>query len=94
MRARVISASIKPGRWDGAMDIYRSLETEFTEQKGFEWACFLGDSESGRAISVTFWDSQDSLDGSVWSDQLARFVDTLDTMPEMEQYDVTFETQR
>ena len=94
MRARVFSARIKPGRWDEALDVYRSLEIEFKEQDGFEWACFLGDSESGRAVSVTFWDSQEAMEGSVWSDQLARFVDTLEAVPGMEHYDVAFETQR
>ena len=93
MRARMFTAQVKPGRWDEAVGIYRSLAPEWLGQRGFKGAYLLGDPDLGTACSITLWETQADLEDSQWSEHLARFAETRVLMPDMVHYDVTVQVQ-
>jgi heme-degrading monooxygenase HmoA len=56
---------------DGLLDGFRSVTGDLEQVDGFSHAMFLVDRESGKAMSITVWDSEDALNASVeQADQL------------------------
>jgi heme-degrading monooxygenase HmoA len=43
---------------------FESVSSELEEIDGFSRAYFLADSESGRGVSITLWDTHETLDAS------------------------------
>ena len=62
MYARVVTVQIQPGTTDEAVAIFRdSVLPAATWQRGFNSALLLTDQNAGKAISVTFWETESYL---------------------------------
>jgi heme-degrading monooxygenase HmoA len=58
---------------EGLINGFRTVTGELEDMAGFSHAYFLVDRETGKAASITIWDSQDALDESVAkADELRR----------------------
>ena len=63
MFARVITMQLKSDKLDEAAKLYKELIPGLKAQKGFNSNYLLIDRETGKAVSVAFWDSkQDIID--------------------------------
>jgi heme-degrading monooxygenase HmoA len=49
----------------GLVEGFRSVTDELQQIDGFSQALFLVDRETGKAMSITVWDSEDALNASV-----------------------------
>ena len=96
MYARVAQVRIQPQQIDQAVMTYReevvpALET----QPGFKGALLLTQSESGRGISITFWDTEtDRTAGEVggfFQAQLAHFAGMFTETPVRDAYQVAIQ---
>jgi hypothetical protein len=64
MHVRMNRFEIVDGKQDDLADAYgRSMEIMKT-QKGFQEAVLLVDPETGQAVSLTFWDTQENMEAS------------------------------
>ena len=62
MFARVITMQLKSDKLDEAVSYYKEkLIPTVKSQKGFSSNYLLVDRETGKAISVAFWDSKESI---------------------------------
>lgn len=50
---------------EALLDGFRSVTGELEQVDGFSHAMFLVDRESGKAMSITVWDTEDALNASV-----------------------------
>jgi heme-degrading monooxygenase HmoA len=62
--ARVSRYAIDPDRMDEACEAFREAGSHLRELEGNEGGYFIVDRENGVAMTITFWDSAASLDGS------------------------------
>lgn len=59
MFARVFTIQARPGKLDEAADIFRNdVIPAVKQQKGFHNALLLTDPETGKALSITLWDTE------------------------------------
>ena len=59
MHARIVTSHLLPGRTEEAVDLWRDkVAPAYMGTKGFRGAFLLGDRASGKAVSITLWDSQ------------------------------------
>jgi heme-degrading monooxygenase HmoA len=63
MHARV--STYQASDTDGLLDGFRSVTGDLEQMDGFSHAMFLVDRDSGKAMSITVWDSEDALNASV-----------------------------
>ena len=97
MYARVMIGTMKPGRMDEGVSIYRdSIVPAGKEQKGFKGALFLTDSKTNKAISISLWETEDDMKRGEASGYLQEQVDklapTFDTPSVPETYEVRVQT--
>lgn len=94
MYARVGTVQYQPGKQDEGIQLYReSILPEARQQRGFKGAMGLVDRSTGKAISITLWeteaDAQVSGTGSAYLQaQLAKFASLLAAAPVVETYEV------
>ena len=63
MFARVITMQLKSDKLDEAAKYYQEIAADAKAQKGFNSNYLLVDRDTGKAVSVAFWDSkQDIID--------------------------------
>lgn len=97
MFARMTTLFIKPDKIDEAIRIYESsVMPAAREQKGFRMAKLLLDRNSGRAISITFWETEEDAaaneENLYYQDQLVKFMNIYAADPVREGYDVAIES--
>ncbi len=62
MYARVMIGTMKVGKMDEGVSIYRnSILPACKEQKGFKGALFLTDPKTNKAISISLWKMEDDM---------------------------------
>jgi len=61
MFARVITMQLKGDKLDEAAKYYKELIPSVKSQKGFNSNYLLIDRETGKAISVAFWESKEDI---------------------------------
>ena len=66
MYARVATAQVQPGKMEEFLKIYRETQQPINEQaKGFLSARMLTDSNSGKGVAVTIWETESEARASV-----------------------------
>ena len=76
MFARVITMQLKSDKLDEAAKNYKEMIPEVKGQKGFNSNYLLIDRDTGKAVSVAFWDSkQDIIDDEESGRQKDRIED-------------------
>ena len=94
MYARVVTGQYQPGKVDEGEQIYReSILPAARQQPGFKGALGLVDRSSGKAISITLWQTAANAQASGASSsygqaQLAKVASLLTVAPTIETYEV------
>ncbi len=94
MHARVVTVQYQPGKVDEAVQLYReSMLPEARQQRGFQGTMALVDRSTGKAISITLWqteaDAQASGAGSAYLQaQIAKVASHFAAAPIVETYEV------
>ncbi len=97
MHARVMTAQIKPGMTDRIRKIYQSIITAAQEQKGFKGIFTLTNRNTNKAISISFWETEDDMIAGETSgylkEQIAKVAAqcTFDETPVTEHYEVSIQ---
>ena len=95
--ARVVIVQYQPGKLDEGEQMYReSILPEARQQAGFKGAMALVDRSSGKAISITLWqteaNAQDSGASSSYGQaQLAKVASLFAAVPVVETYEVAIQ---
>lgn len=94
MHGRVVSVQVKPEDLGEAISIYRdSVVPAAQDQDGFNGAILLTDPDTGKAISVTLWNSEEDLlkgqESGYYQEQIAKFTDLLIRKPDQVGYEVS-----
>ena len=64
MHCRAVTARVKAGKTEEAIDLYeKSVVPAARLQKGFQDAYLMVDPATGRALSISIWDSQSDMVG-------------------------------
>src|SRR5437764_14902490 len=93
MYARVVTGQYQPGKLDEGEQIYReSILPEARQQPGFKGALGLVDRSSGKAISITLWQTEanaqvSGANSSYGQAQLAKIGSLLAAAPTIEPYE-------
>ena len=95
MYARVATGQVQPGKMDEFLKIYRETQRSINEQtKGFLSARVLTDSNTGKGIAVTIWetesDARASVSESILQDVTRRFEGVVGAIT-MDYYEVSVE---
>ena len=82
MYARVATVQVQAGKMDEFLKIYNETQRPINQQaKGFISARVLTDSNAGKAVAVTIWetesDARASSDSSIMQDVMKRFEGVL-----------------
>ncbi len=93
MYARVTTSHDQPGKTDEGVDIYRDIMSLIKEKKGFKGAMLLNNSDTGKSISITLWDSEADMIATEtsgwWKDQVKKFTNVMAGQPTKEHYEVS-----
>lgn len=89
MYTRVITSQYQAGKMEEALHIYReSILPALKQQQGFNGAIALGDSQTGKALSMTLWETAADLQAGAASGhlqaQLAKVVPFFARVPGIE----------
>jgi len=94
MNARIVSGQIQVDKRDEAIGIYRdSVVAAAKEQNGYRNAFLLTDSETGKFISITFWETEADMTAGeasgYYKEQLGKIGVFFTGPPTMEHYEVS-----
>ncbi len=98
MFARTTTLFIKADKVDEAIAIYKeSVIPAARKQKGFRMATLLANRESGKGISITFWDAEADAaaneENLYYQDQLVKFLNLYSADPVREGFEVAVESR-
>ena len=94
MYARIAEGQIQPGKMDEFLKIYRDSQLSINKQaKGFQSVRILTDSNTGKALAVSIWETESDARAGVGSvpELMARFEGLLAGPPTFEYYEVSVE---
>ena len=100
MHARVVTFQLHPGKTEEAVRIYRdSIVPAAKQQPGFKGARLLTDSNTGKGISISLWETEADLKAGetsgYYQEQIAKLGQVLAFSPTRESYEVSIqETQQ
>lgn len=94
MRARVVAVQIQPGKMEEASRIVqRTIVPAMKEQKGFLSQLFFTQEDTGKAISVNMWETEEDLkafeSSPIYPELLGKLAAVLAGRPAGEGYDVS-----
>ncbi len=95
MYARITIDPIQPGRLGEAIKIERdSILRAAKVEKGFKGLYFLTNRETGKGMTISFWDTKDDMtaaeESGYYRDQIAKLLPLLSGPPVKEHYEVNF----
>jgi heme-degrading monooxygenase HmoA len=61
MFARVITAQVAAGRFDGAIQVAQQQLPAARQQPGFKGFYLLADAETGKLMTISLWETRDDL---------------------------------
>jgi heme-degrading monooxygenase HmoA len=96
MYARMVTISIDPERMEEVVKIYReSIYPAGKEQPGHAGGLFLTDAASGKAVSISLWESEADMFGGETSDylkeQIAKVASAFTAAPVTEHFVVSMQ---
>jgi heme-degrading monooxygenase HmoA len=94
MHCRAVSVQIQSGKTQEAIDLYtNSVVPAAKAQKGFGGAYLMTDAASGKALSITVWESQANMEageaGGYYQEQIAKFGSLFTAPPVIDHYEVS-----
>ena len=97
MHVRAVTVQIQPGKTQEAIDMYKnSVVPAAKAQKGFQGAYLMTDAGSGKALSITVWDSEADMmagetSGGYYQEQIGKFGGLFTASPAIEHYELSVE---
>lgn len=96
MYARVAYTQVQPGQTDEAIRLYReSVTPDARLQKGYRGGILLTDRGTGKAISISFWESEAAMRAGETSgylqQQINKFTGIITGPPTRETFEVGFQ---
>ena len=96
MYTRVVTLQIQPGKAEEAVRIFRdSVVPAAKQQPGFKSALLMTDSNGGKGIAITFWETEadrEANEGSgYFQQQVAKVGQVVAAPPTRENYEVRFQ---
>ncbi len=93
MYARVTHTVTRPDFRQQGLEIFRdSVVPAAQQQKGYKGSLLLNDWDTGKAISITLWETEEDLKAceasGYYQEQLAKYKDAFTAPPVREQYEV------
>jgi heme-degrading monooxygenase HmoA len=93
MFGRVITIQVDPGDMDKTISIYGDdVIPALKQQEGFVGALLLGDRKTGKNVSITMWDSEESLNAGLQSgftkEQIDKFSPVFKAKPTPEDLEI------
>ncbi len=64
MQARVITVQAQPGKKDEVIRIYQAVTPAVKQQKGFKSGLLLSDSDTGKCMSISMWETENDMTAS------------------------------
>jgi len=98
MHVRAATVQVQPDKMQEAINLYRdSVVPAAKAQKGFQGAYLMTDASSGKAISITVWESEaDMMSGEsssgYYQEQIGKFGSLFAGPPTMEHYELSVES--
>lgn len=94
MHARVVDLRTRPFETKEMVRVYRSeVVPAAREQRGFKGAMLLTDPETGIALSVTLWETEEDREagenGGFFDEKIKKFADLLLDAPVRKHYDLS-----
>ena len=94
MHCRAVSVQIVPGKNQEAIDLYEnSVLPAAKAQKGFGGAYLMTDANTGKALSITVWESQADMEagesGGYYQEQIAKFGSLFAGPPVVDHYELS-----
>lgn len=99
MHARVVTVQLQPGKRDDAVQIYRDFVLPAAKrQRGFKGALLLTDPDTGKIVSITFWETEVDMAAGRRSgyvrEQIAMLESVLTSVPAItENFEVCFQIE-
>ena len=95
MHGRIVSVQVKPEDLGKAVGVYRdSVIPSAKEQKGFHDALLFTDSATGRAVSITIWETEEDLlagqNSGYYQEQIAKFAELMIRTPDQEGFELVY----
>ena len=97
MHARVATVHVQPGKTQEAINLYQnSVVPAAKAQKGFQGAYLMTDASTGKAISITVWESEADMlagesGGGYYQEQIAKFGSLFTRPPDLDHYELSVE---
>ena len=96
MNARVVTFQLHPGKTEEAVRIYRdSIVPAAKQQQGFKGARLLTDSNTGKGISISLWETEADLKAGetsgYYQEQINKFGQILKSTPTREGFLVSLQ---
>ena len=97
MHVRAATVQIQSGKMQEAIDIYnKAVVSAIKAQKGYQGAYLMTDASSGKALSITIWESEADMmagesSGGYYQQQIAKFASVFDGAPSLEHYELSSE---
>ncbi|MCH8062344.1 MAG: antibiotic biosynthesis monooxygenase [Chloroflexi bacterium] len=98
MHGRIVSVQVKPEDLGKAVGVYRdSVIPAAKEQKGFHDALLFTDSATGRAVSITIWETEEDLlagqASGYYQEQIAKFAELMIRTPDQEGFELAYSSR-
>jgi heme-degrading monooxygenase HmoA len=99
MHGRIVSVQVEPEDLEKAVGIYcDSVIPAAQEQKGFHDALLLTDSATGRAVSITIWETEEDLlagqASGYYQEQIAKFAELMIRTPDQEGFELVYTSRK
>lgn len=96
MHVRAVTVQIQTGKMQEAIDVYNDPVVPAAKaQKGFQGAYFMTDATSGKALSITVWESEaDMIAGETsgyYQEVIGKFANIFAGPPIREHYELSVE---
>ncbi|MDA0771014.1 MAG: hypothetical protein O2821_12465 [Chloroflexi bacterium] len=95
MHGRIVSVQVAPEDLETATSIYvESVVPAAEQQEGFKGAILFTDAATGKAISITIWDSEKDLlqgqESGYYQEQIGKFTEYLTRTPDQDGFEVAY----
>ena len=97
MHCRAVTVQVQPGKTQEAIDLYQnSVIPAAKQEKGFGGAYLMTDASSGKALSITVWETQADMEageaGGYYQEQIAKFGSLFAGPPVVDHYELSVDS--
>lgn len=95
MHGRIVTVQVSPENLKTAADVYvESVVPAAEQQEGFKGALLFTDDATGKAVSITLWDSEEDLmrgqESGYYQEQIGKFTEYFTRTPDQEGFEMAY----